>query len=240
MAGRLAVNLPLTTATGNTANTGAIVKICTFSFYRPATRPVLGCSMRGEGQAQGTGGRRHGRHGMSAKLTKKQVENIIQSLCILVVDDNQYMRKMIRNLLVNCGIKDICEAADGVAALDSIRTMAPDVVILDWEMPMLSGPELVRIVRSPGVFPMPDIPIIILTGHCERWRVVEAVRLGVNEYLTKPVSAKSLYDRLISITTQPRAVVQMGDYYGPEPRKLVTDAVDEAALVPTADVAVLE
>ncbi|HTZ02447.1 MAG TPA: response regulator [Xanthobacteraceae bacterium] len=177
---------------------------------------------------------------MSAKLTKKQVENIIQSLCILVVDDNQYMRKMIRNLLVNCGIKDICEAADGVAALDSIRTMAPDVVILDWEMPMLSGPELVRIVRSPGVFPMPDIPIIILTGHCERWRVVEAVRLGVNEYLTKPVSAKSLYDRLISITTQPRAVVQMGDYYGPEPRKLVTDAVDEAALVPTADVAVLE
>ncbi|MFZ1923459.1 MAG: response regulator [Xanthobacteraceae bacterium] len=177
---------------------------------------------------------------MSEKPTKKQIENIIQSLCVLVVDDNQYMRKMIRNLLVNCGIKDICEAADGVAALDSIRTMAPDIVILDWEMPMLSGPELVRIVRSPGVFPMPDIPIIILTGHCERWRVVEAVRLGVNEFLTKPVSAKALYDRLISITTQPRPVVQLGDYYGPEPRKLVADAVDEAALIPTASVAVLE
>ena len=98
---------------------------------------------------------------MSAKHTKKQIENIIQSLCVLVVDDNQYMRKMIRNLLVNCGIKDIYEAADGIAALDSIRTMAPDVVILDWEMPLLSGPELVRIVRSPGVFPMPDIPIIM-------------------------------------------------------------------------------
>jgi two-component system, chemotaxis family, chemotaxis protein CheY len=170
---------------------------------------------------------------MSAKHTKKQIENTIQSLCVLVVDDNQYMRKMIRNLLVNCGIKDIYEAADGLAALDTIRTMAPDVVILDWEMPMLSGPELVRIVRSPGVFPMPDIPIIILTGHCERWRVVEAVRLGVNEYLTKPVSAKALYDRLVSITTQPRPVVQLGDYYGPEPRKLVTDAGDEAAMVST-------
>ena len=49
---------------------------------------------------------------------RKQVETIVQSLCVLVVDDNQYMRKMIRNLLVNCGIKDIYEAADGIAALD--------------------------------------------------------------------------------------------------------------------------
>jgi two-component system, chemotaxis family, chemotaxis protein CheY len=163
-------------------------------------------------------------HAMSPKPTKKEIEDLIQSLSVLVVDDNQYMRKMIRNLLVNCGIKDICEAADGIAALDTIRTMGPDVVILDWEMPLLSGAELVRIVRSPGVFPMPDIPIIMLTGHCERWRVVEAVRLGVNEFLTKPVSAKAIYDRLISIMMQPRRVVQLGDYYGPEPRKLLAEA----------------
>jgi two-component system chemotaxis response regulator CheY len=177
---------------------------------------------------------RIGRYGMSSKPTKKQIENIIQGLCILVVDDNQYMRKMIRNLLVNCGIKDIYEAADGIAALDSIRTVAPDVVILDWEMPLLSGPELVRIVRSPGVFPIPDVPIIILTGHCERWRVIEAVRLGVNEFLTKPVSAKSLYDRLVSITTQPRPTVQLGDYYGPEPRKLVADVEGDEEAIATA------
>jgi two-component system, chemotaxis family, chemotaxis protein CheY len=182
---------------------------------------------------------RCGRCGMSEKRSKKQIEITIQSLCVLVVDDNQYMRKMIRNLLVNCGIKDIYEAADGIAALDSIRTVAPDVVILDWEMPLLSGPELVRIVRSPGVFPMPDVPIIILTGHCERWRVVEAVRLGVNEYLTKPVSAKALYDRLISITQQPRPVVKMGDYYGPEPRKLMTDPADDEALAATVAAAVV-
>src|SRR6202167_2597279 len=154
-----------------------------------------------------------------APMSKKEVESLIQSLWVLVVDDNQYMRKMIRNLLVNCGVKDIYEAADGIAALDAIRTVAPHVVILDWEMPLLSGPELVRIVRSPGVFPMPDVPIIILTGHCERWRVIEAVRLGVNEFLTKPVSAKSLYDRLVAITLQPRPIIQNGDYYGPEARK---------------------
>jgi two-component system, chemotaxis family, chemotaxis protein CheY len=163
---------------------------------------------------------------MPSKLSKKDVENIIQSLCVIVVDDNQYMRKMVRNLLMNCGIKEIYEAADGIAALDMIRTVAPDVVILDWEMPLLSGPELVRIVRSPGVFPMPDVPIIMLSGHGERWRVVEAVKLGVNEYLIKPVSAKAIYDRLVSIFAQPRPAVQLGDYYGPEPRRLAPDTVE--------------
>jgi two-component system chemotaxis response regulator CheY len=129
---------------------------------------------------------------MSPKLSKKELADRIQALCVLVVDDNQYMRKTIRNLLVNCGVKDIYEAGDGITALDTLRTVGPDVVLLDWEMPLLNGAELVRIVRSPGVFPMPDVPIIMLSGHGERWRVLEAVRLGVNEYLIKPVSAKAI------------------------------------------------
>src|ERR1700691_3843206 len=166
-----------------------------------------------------------------ARLSKKELADRIQALCVLVVDDNQYMRKMVRNLLVNCGVKDIYEAPDGISALDTIRTVGPDVVILDWEMPLLNGAELVRIVRSPGVFPMPDVPIIMLSGHGERWRVVEAVRLGVHEYLIKPVSAKALYDRLVSIMMQPRPVVQLGDYYGPEPRKLMTESLDDAPIV---------
>ena len=172
---------------------------------------------------------------MPSQLQKREIENLIQSLCVLVVDDNQYMRKMIRNLLVNCGVKDIYEAADGIAALDSIRTIAPDVVILDWEMPMLSGPELVRIVRSPGVFPMPDVPIIMLSAHGERWRVVEAIKLGVNEYLVKPVSAKALHDRLVAILMQPRPAVQLGDYYGPEPRKHLSDPLDAVELGPSTE-----
>ena len=172
-----------------------------------------------------------------SKLSKKDVADIIQSLCVVVVDDNQYMRKMIRNLLVNCGIKEIYEAADGIAALDTIRTVGPDVVILDWEMPLLNGAELVRIVRSPGVFPMPDVPIIMLSGHGERWRVVEAVKLGVNEYLVKPVSAKAIYDRLVSILAQPRPVVQLGEYYGPGPRKLAADSVENVADATPAEAA---
>jgi two-component system chemotaxis response regulator CheY len=165
---------------------------------------------------------------MSSTFAKNRIDDQIQSLAVLVVDDNQYTRKMIRNLLVNCGVKDV---------FDAIRSIAPDVVVLDWEMPLLSGAELVRIVRSPGVFPMPDIPIIMLSAHGERWRVVEAVRLGVHEYLVKPVSAKSIYDRLVAIVSQPRPVVKRGDYYGPEPRKLVTDApLNESPIIelPTA------
>jgi two-component system, chemotaxis family, chemotaxis protein CheY len=206
------------------------------AFYQAATRPWFD-HFRPTPAAFENKFRPH-RSVMAPTQTKKEVADLIQSLSVLVVDDNQYMRKMVRNLLVNCGIKDIYEAADGIAALDIIRTVVPDVVILDWEMPLLSGAELVRIVRSPGVFPMPDIPIIMLTGHCERWRVVEAVRLGVNEYLTKPVSAKAIYDRLVSIMAQPRPSVQLGDYYGPEPRKLLSAGIDDdAAAEPTAALA---
>jgi two-component system, chemotaxis family, chemotaxis protein CheY len=155
-----------------------------------------------------------------SSVSNNRVEKLVQSIAVLIVDDNQYMRKVIRNILVNIGVKNIHEAADGIAGLEAIRMFAPDLVILDWEMPLLNGAELVRIVRSPGVFPVPDVPIIMLTGHVERWRVIEASRLGVNEFLKKPVSGKSLLDRIVAILTCPRAMVRLGDYYGPEPRKL--------------------
>src|SRR5579862_2573894 len=115
---------------------------------------------------------------MPTKLSKKDVERLLKALRVLVVDDNPFMRRTVRTLLMNIGVKDVHEAVDGITGLQAIRSVMPDLVILDWEMPFLNGAELVRIVRSPGVFPMPDIPIIMLTGHCERWRVVEAVRLG--------------------------------------------------------------
>ncbi|HEX2138780.1 MAG TPA: response regulator [Woeseiaceae bacterium] len=150
-------------------------------------------------------------------------DRLFQSKQVLIVEDNQYMRKVIRNLLVNLGLKNIHEASDGAAGLDAIRMYAPDVVILDWEMPLLNGPELLRIVRAPGVFPVPDVPVIMLSGHVERWRVIEASRLGVHEFLKKPVSAKALLDRLLSILTRPRPMVRLGEYYGPEPRKLFAE-----------------
>lgn len=149
-----------------------------------------------------------------------RTDKLMASISVLIIDDNHYMRKVVRNMLVSLGVKNVLEAADGASGLDAIRMFAPDVVILDWEMPLLSGAEVVRIIRVPGVFPIPDVPIIMLTGHVERWRVTEATKLGVNEFLKKPVSGKALLDRIVTILTRPRAMVRLGSYYGPEPRKL--------------------
>ncbi len=150
----------------------------------------------------------------------RQIAKQLAMLKVLVVDDEHTMRKLTRSQLQAIGVSTIYEAADGRRGLEAICAMTPDVVILDWEMPSPNGPEFVRRVRSPYEFPRPDVPIIMLTGHGERARVEEAVRLGVNEFLLKPVSTKALLARFVSILGNPRRMVRKGDYYGPEPRRL--------------------
>jgi DNA-binding response OmpR family regulator len=154
-------------------------------------------------------------------MSAKQFEKMLNGLGILVVDDNPYARKMLRMMLINLGAKTIYEASDGVAALDLVRTADPDIMILDWEMPVLSGDQVVQIVRSPDVFPKPNLPIIMLTAHGQRARVIAALRMGVNEFLVKPISPKTLHDRLLSILVKPRPMVQIGKHYVPQPRRLV-------------------
>lgn len=165
-------------------------------------------------------------------ISAKRFEFHLQQLKVLVVDDSAFTRKLVRGLLAAIGVKTVHEAADGIAALQMIRSVSPNVIILDWEMPLLNGPELVRIVRSPGVFPTPDIPIIMLSAHGERWRIVESVKLGVNEFLCKPVSAMALLERLLSILLKPRESIKVGGYYGPALRapkpKLAPEPVDES------------
>ena len=100
------------------------------------------------------------------------------------------MRKVIRTLLLSMGVTNVHDAPDGASGLDAIGALDPDVVILDWQMDGMNGPEFVRRVRARRRFPHPNVPIIMLTGHGEHSRVVEAMRLGVHEFLVKPVSAR--------------------------------------------------
>jgi two-component system, chemotaxis family, chemotaxis protein CheY len=174
-----------------------------------------------------------------AALSKHEVEAAVRSLSILIIDDSQFMRRIVRNCLLNVGIKNVFEAADGIAGLESIRTISPDVVILDWELPLLNGAELARIVRSPGVFPVPNVPIIMLSSYGERWRVVEASRIGINEYLIKPISAKALFDRMVAILANPRPIVQVGNYYGPQPRRPMMEPAGRSPLQPRSENTVL-
>lgn len=154
-------------------------------------------------------------------MSAKKIEKAIEGIAILIADHNVYTRKLTRMMLVNLGAKSIYEAGDGVAALDAIRNVSPDVMILNWDLPILDGTEVMRIVRSPGVFPKPGLPIIMLTDVAKRSRVTAAVRLGVHEFLVKPISPKTLQQRLLSILLKPRPMVRAGKYYIPMPRRRV-------------------
>ncbi len=152
-------------------------------------------------------------------LVPRHLEEMIRSIKVLIVDDDYHMRKVVRAMLTAIGVREICDAADGMSGLQAICTIAPDVVILDWQMPNVNGAEFMRAVRAPGCFPLPNVPVIVLTGHGERSCVVDAMQLGANEYLLKPVSTKALFDRLVSVLARPRPMVRAGSYYGPRPRK---------------------
>jgi len=94
-------------------------------------------------------------------------------------------------------------------------------MILDWDMPVLDGREVMRIVRSPGVFPKANLPIIMLTDLGLQSRVTAAIRLGVHEFLVKPISPKTLQQRLLGIMLNPRPMVRAGQFYIPMPRRRV-------------------
>ncbi|HWF96264.1 MAG TPA: response regulator [Xanthobacteraceae bacterium] len=142
------------------------------------------------------------------QIDTNNIEAVIRAAKILVVDDEFYMRKTIRTLLLSIDVTDVHDAADGESGLAAICALDPDVVILDWQMAGMDGPEFVRRVRSADTFPFPNVPIVMLTGHGEHARVVEAMRLGVHEFLVKPVSGKALQERLASVLSHPRSMAK--------------------------------
>ena len=124
-------------------------------------------------------------------MSAKEIQKLIERLNIVVADQNQHTRKLTRMMLMHIGAKSIYEAADGVTALDTIRTANPDVAIIDWEMPLMSGQDLIRIVRSPGVFPKPDLPIILLTGGANRLRVTKRSAWAfMSSYASRPLPVR--------------------------------------------------
>jgi len=142
----------------------------------------------------------------------------IMALKVLVIDDETYMRKVTKTILGAIGIKNILEAADGATGLEMARTQLPGLIIVDWEMPLIDGAQFVQMVRTPGDFPTPEVPIIMLSAHADLWRVKESARIGANEFVRKPVSIKTLEGRIVAAVTQPRPTVKLKGYYGPMPR----------------------
>jgi len=136
-------------------------------------------------------------------------------LKVLVVDDNQHMRKLVVAILQAFGVVQIFEAADGNRAWALLRESNPDVVILDWMMEGLTGIDVVKMVRTSSQTPNPFVPIIMLTGYTQIDHVRQARDAGVNEFLAKPVSVKAVMSRLVSVIEHPRPYVRTKAYFGP-------------------------
>lgn len=128
----------------------------------------------------------------------------MDSLRILVVDDNRHMRTLIKSLFYAMGCKLVSESSDGGEALEELKTRTIDLVVCDWVMAPIDGLEFLKMLRTAQDSPNPNVPLIMLTGHTERERVIEARDAGVTEFLAKPISAEKLYSRVISALTSKR------------------------------------
>lgn len=144
-------------------------------------------------------------------------------LRFLIVDDNPFMRKVFKALLHGFGAREVMEAEDGASGLEMFTNYAPDVVLLDWEMPILDGLEVARLIRQPATSVNPFVPIIMVTGHSERRRITMARDAGVNEFLVKPISSKALYDRILAVVAFPRPFIRTKTYFGPDRRRGVNN-----------------
>ena len=144
-------------------------------------------------------------------------------LKILVVDDNAHMRKLVITILQAFGVAQIFEAENGERAWASLREHNPDICVLDWMMEGMSGVDLAQKIRTDPQTPNPFVPIIMLTGHTHIDRVRQARDAGVNEFIAKPVSVKTMMQRLQSVIENPRPFVRTKVYFGPCRRRRGAD-----------------
>jgi two-component system, chemotaxis family, chemotaxis protein CheY len=142
-------------------------------------------------------------------------------LRFLVVDDNAHMRRILRTLLHGFGAREVYEAEDGAGGLEAFTHCMPDIVLIDWVMPIFDGLELTQMIRQPGANANPYVPIIMLSGHSEKKRIVIARDAGVTEFLAKPISAKALYDRILNVVANPRPFIKTRTYFGPDRRRSI-------------------
>lgn len=139
----------------------------------------------------------------------------LQSLQVLLVDDNASMRAITAAILKSAGVRGIREVEDGAAALQALRDWPADLAVVDFNMAPLNGVEFTRLVRNAGDSPNPYLPIIMMTGHAERARVTEARDAGVTEFMVKPITPRALLQRMQAVIFHPRPFVRTDSYFGP-------------------------
>ena len=144
-------------------------------------------------------------------------------LKILIVDDNQHLRKLVATILHAFGVTQTAQAASATRAWVMLREFSPDVIFLDWVMDGMNGIDLVKMIRNDPASPNPFVPIIMLTGNSQFDHVRQARDAGANEFLAKPVSANAILTRLLAVIEHPRPFVRTKVYFGPCRRRRTRD-----------------
>jgi len=120
-----------------------------------------------------------------------------KNMKILVVDDFSTMRRIVKNILRQLGCNNILEADDGSTGLDILQKEKIDMVISDWNMPKMTGLELLKVVRADDA--LRDIPFLMVTAEAQQENIIEAVKSGVNNYIVKPFTAETLGKKIEQI-----------------------------------------
>jgi two-component system chemotaxis response regulator CheY len=118
-------------------------------------------------------------------------------LKFLVVDDFSTMRRIVRNLLKELGFTNVDEAEDGVVALQKLRSGTFDFIVSDWNMPNMTGIELLRTVRADAA--LKHLPVLMVTAEAKKENIVEAAQAGASGYIVKPFTAATLDEKLNKI-----------------------------------------
>lgn len=146
-----------------------------------------------------------------------------ETISVLVIEDNVYFRLLLCRMLRGFGFKTIHQAADGDAGLRMLALHSVDIVLCDWEMAPMNGEAFVRQVRRSEGRPNPTVPIIMISSHTEQAQVLTARDFGITEFLAKPVSPATLYNRIVRVVEKPRMFVIAPNYVGPDRRRFVND-----------------
>jgi two-component system chemotaxis response regulator CheY len=113
---------------------------------------------------------------------------------VLVVDDFSTMRRIVKNALKQIGFTQTVEADDGTTALEVLKQEDVGLIISDWNMPKMSGLDLLKAVKSDAA--TKDIPFIMVTAEAQKENVLQAVQAGVSNYVVKPFTADNLQEKL--------------------------------------------
>ena len=116
---------------------------------------------------------------------------------MLIVDDFSTMRRIIKNILIQLGFNNIIEADDGTAAWEILTKDQVEFIISDWNMPQMTGIELLRKVRASEEFG--DLPFLMVTAEAQQENIIEAVQAKVSNYIVKPFTAETLGQKINKI-----------------------------------------